>query len=201
MTTQLKADIKTILEVISFIFIWVAISNIANNLSWVSYLIASIGAAVIIYNSYFKRYRKDVFLFPTLNDEYSKMTFITFGILIILFSAFGRFLFNSNLYYSILGFAFGAGVILFGIFQSPKGWISVEKCILSLYGVKDKIDTRQLKDITLSNDKIVLTNIYGEHTVSFNLKLNPKMAKSTKKFLEEKLQNEVQIIDNVFVEE
>ena len=137
-------------------------------------------------------------MFPTLNDESSRMTCITFGIIIFLLAVLGYFVFDASLIRAAIGVAIAVLVILFGIYKSPEGWITIEKTNLNIYGLQERIDTRQLKEITIKNDKIVLTNIYGGNANSYNLKLNPIVSQTIKKFLEEKLQeNKIQVIDQV----
>jgi hypothetical protein len=110
----------------------------------------------------------------------------------------GYFVFGSNALHIVIGMSIATLVILFGVFESPKGWISIEKNKLNIYGVKERIDTRQLREVILKNDKISLINIYGESVNSYNLKLNPTVSYNIKKFLEEKLQgNAIEVIDQV----
>ncbi len=197
MTKQLKEDFKTIIEILLVALTIYCTSRIfffqlGNSL----FFIFLIGVSV--WKGYFFKYRKDVVLFPTLNDEAFKMTFISFGVLILMFFVIDYFVFTPNIYLIFMGFGFGGLVFSFGFSQSPKGWIKIDNNSLKLYGIKDSIDIRQLKSITLAADKITLTNIYDENKNSFQLKLDLSSVQKIKTFLSEKLpNNEVLIVDNV----
>jgi hypothetical protein len=195
MTSQLKNDIKTILEVLTFIIISLSISFIP---PWIAYILFALWIGRLIYTRYYIRTNQNIIAFPTLNDEYAKMTPITFSIIILVLSIIGYFVFKSNLYNAIIGIVIGVAVFLFGFFESQKGWMSIDNNTLKIYGVQENIDTRQLKEITLKNDRIILTNIYGENKNSNQLNLNPSISFNIKKFLTEKLHNSaILIIDSV----
>ncbi|WP_259070070.1 hypothetical protein HDF24_24505 [Mucilaginibacter sp. X4EP1] len=197
MTKQLKEDIKTIIQILSYLLIIYITSLIFFfQLINIIFFILIIGARV--WSGYFIKYRKDVVLFPTLNDEASKMTFISFGVLILMFFGVDYFVFTPNIYLIFIGFGFGGLVFLFGFFESSKGWIKINNNSLRLYGIKDNIDIRQLKIITLAANKITLTSIYDENKNSFQLKLDPFAAQKIKTFLSQNLLNKgVLIVDNV----
>jgi hypothetical protein len=196
MTQQLKNDIKTIIEVLIFIILLIAISTSRDE--WISNIIIVLVISLIIYNGYYKRTNKNLMVFPTQNDNSVKMAPISFGIVICIFSVVGYFAFSLTIYKVLALFVIGIAVCLFGFFELPQGWVSIENNVLKLYGIGESIDTRQLKEIVLKNDKIILTDVYGENQNSYNLNLNPLIANKIKKFLEERLCNkEVSIIDNV----
>jgi hypothetical protein len=197
MTVQFKKDLRTIIEVAAYILISVVVST--NKWVLISFIVLC--ASVKIYYSYFKKYDDKTVLFPTLNDESSKMAAISYGFVLILFSVIGYYVFSLTIYFLIAGSVLGILVFLFGFFASPKGWISVEKNSLKIYGLSEKIDTRQLKEITLKNDKITFTNIYGEDNNSFNLKLNSLTAEKIKSFLTERLSNDEILINDLVVDE
>ena len=199
MTPQLKKDINTIFEVLAFGIIWMGLAAFYSNLpGWVAVVLIAIGVGHSIYTRYRKITNADIILFPTLNDESARTGFITFGILILIFAALVYFVFNIKLLLAGIGIVAGTAFILFGRFDLPKGWLSVENNNLKLYGVSENIDTRQLKEIMLKNDEIRLTNIYGENKYSRLLKLTPVISERIKLFLEEKLHNgEITVIDNV----
>jgi len=198
MTSQVKKDIKTIIEVITSILSSIVIVSIYDKFPWVAALFVAIACGRFIYEKYLKRKRKDMVLFPTLNDESEKMIPIAIGVIIAAFSVIGYFAFDFKIYGSLIGVAIGIGSFLLGFFQSPNGWLSVNDHFLKIYGIPGEIDTRLLKEITLKNDKITLTNIYGENKNAFNLKLDRSVAARIKHFLEERMpKNEILIIDNV----
>jgi hypothetical protein len=194
MIKRYKEDIKTIIQVLLSITVYFSLSQV----SWISWLFSTLFIAMLVYNGYFVKYRKDTILFPTLNDESSKMTFISFGVLIFFLTLTGYFAFRHEIKVLIAGFAFGAILFSFGLFLSPKGWLEIKGNLLKVHGIIGETDTRQLQTITLENNKITLTNIYGENKNSFQLKLDPSSSAKIKAFLSEKLLNkEVLVVDNV----
>jgi len=96
MTQQLKNDIRTIIEVSSYL-LGMSIMNIAaSSNSYIAYFFFAISIVSVLYRFYEKiQYRRgkrpDMIRFPTQNDDYSKMTFVTIGILILAFSFIGFF--------------------------------------------------------------------------------------------------------------
>ncbi len=198
MTIQLKNDIRTIIEVLTFLIISFSLTEVYNNYPLIggAFFIACIGAT--IYKSYFLRFRTDTILFSTLNDDSSKMAYITFGIIILFFAVVGYFAFDLNIYQAIIVATIGVAVSLFGCFKSPRGWLTIENNSLKICGVEDTIDVRQLKEVILANDRITLVNIYGEHKNSTLLKLNPAASATIKNFIDTKLnKSQIQVIDNV----
>jgi len=198
MTVQLKSDIKTIVEVLAFIIISFSLTMVYNDYPWIgaTFFVAGIGAT--IYKSYFLRLRTDTIMFPTVNDNSSKMIYVTIGVILLFFSLVGYLGINMNIYKLLIGISLALVVSLFGFFESPKGWLTIQNSILKIYGVAGVTDIRQLKEIILANDRITLVNIYGEHKNSTLLKLNPAASGTIKNFIETKLdKSEIQVIDNV----
>lgn len=139
------------------------------------------------YNLYSKiQYRNekaDYVFFPTLNDQYSKTTSITLGLIVliitIVFSAWTK-TFN---HYAIVGFATGLLVFFNGIFDLPKGKIKIEGNTINISGLQTAIDQRQLKEIDISTDQLILTNIYGEIQRVNNLTIDLKSAELINKYI------------------
>jgi hypothetical protein len=85
-----------------------------------------------------------------------------------------------------------------GFNGKPDGWLSIEGITLKICGIGEKFDVRQLKEIILQKEKIILTNIYGESKYSFELNLDYQSSEKLKTFLEEKLQTTgVSVINSV----
>jgi len=163
MTNQLKNDIKTIFEVLAFIIIYMFVGMFSSEHEWIYSALLALSVGYGIYIRYYKRTNKNLMVFPTLNDNSFKMAPISFGLVICIFSVVGYFGFSVTIYKVLVLFAIGTAIFLFGFFELPKGWVSIENNALKIYGIKEGIDTRQLKEITIKNDKIILTNIYGEN--------------------------------------
>lgn len=200
MTIQIKKDIRTIVEILAYLIVSFSIGNIYYTYPWLGWTLFAIGVGSVVYRNYFMRYRSDTILFPTQNDDAGKMSYLAFGIMVIFFAGVAYFAFNVGIYRMVIGLTIGIGVILFGLFQSPKGWLVVKNNLLEIYGITGTTDIRQLKEIALHNDKIILTNIYDEHTSSTLLRLDPPASGHIKIFLEKTLgQNKILVIDNVTV--
>lgn len=187
MTDQLKKDIRIIIEVLLFLIVWFGIGNIYNYVPWAGYAFLAIGAGAIIYRSYFFRYRKDAVLFPTQNDDSSKMLYVALGIMVLFCAIVGYFVANANFYKVVVVLAIGVAIILFGVFESPKGWLVIKDNTVRIYRVDGIIDIRQIKEIALHSDRIILITIRNEQKLSTPLKLTPAAVQSIKAFLESKI--------------
>ena len=192
MTSQLKADIKTIIEVSTYLLLLLAISSVSNG--YLAACLVSINIASFFYYRFFRKGKASVFNFPTQNDSSSQMFPISLGVLLVFGSVIGFFALDLNLYGCHIVAINGVISCFIGFNGKPDGWISIEDTTMRIWGINEPFDIRQLKEIDLRNDKITLTNIYGESKYSFGLNLDHEYAEKLKQFLEEKL-NKV----NVFV--
>jgi hypothetical protein len=195
MIKQYRNDIRTIVEILTCLAFYAFFR--LNQWLVIGWFILAIGR--FSYRYYYRKVNKtDIITFKTLNDDYSKMTFITIGILILIFSGIGFFALSMELNYLIIGLAISVITFLLGYFKPPLGWLLIENNALKIYGVQGEIDSRQLKEIILKNDQIILTNIYGEHKNSNLLNLNPIIAENIKSYINEKLNNsEVSVVNDV----
>ncbi len=202
MIKRYKDDIKTIIEVLIIILINFSFSFIHNTLLNSIFLL--IWVVIGVYNindkiQYRLGNRPNTIRFPTLNDNFTQTTTVTLGCFMISISIIGNFISHFNILYVIIGLATGIIVFLNGFFYLPNGWLSIENSTIGIYGIKEKIDSRQLKQIELQNNQVILTNIYGEHKVSTLLNLNPLTAENLRKYIEQKLHNNnsFEVINNV----
>jgi hypothetical protein len=195
-----KDDIKTIIEVLTFGLIYLVISTI--QIPILSYLSLGIWICFLAYNLYFKiEYRKGKsthVLFPTQNDQYSKTTSITLGLIVFVLSIID-ILWTKIFYgYAIIGLPLGLIIFLNGIFDLPKGKIKIEGNTITISGLKTIFDQRQLKEINILKEHIILTSIYNEKQRVNNLTIDTKSAELIKNYiLDNKNNNELTIINSV----
>ena len=193
-----KDDIKTIIEVLTFGLIYMSISTIDNPI--VSYIFLGLWIAYWTYNLYSKfQYRKgkaDYILFPTQNDQYSKTTSITLGLIIFALSIIAIVWTKSFNHYGIIGITIGLLVFLNGLFDLPKGIMKVETNVLSISGLKNKIDIRQLKEINIYKERMLLTNLYDEIQRVDNLAIDPVSSKLIDNYIS-KNNIDLKIVNNV----
>ena len=185
MTSQLKADIKTIIELSSYMLLTLAICLLFNK--YLIAFLALLNIASFFYYRFFRKGKASVFNFPTQNDSSSQMFPISLGVLLVFGSVTGYFAMDLNIYGCLIVGIIGAISCFIGFNGKPDGWISIEDATLRIWGINEHFDVRQLKEIGLRNDKITLTNIYGENKYSFGLNLDHEYAEKLKQFLEEKL--------------
>lgn len=156
----------------------------------VSYIFTGLGIINWSYNLYTKfQYRKgkaDYILFPTQNDQYSKTTSITLGLIILTLSVAAIILTKSDYHYEIVGITIGLLVFLNGIFDLPKGVMKVEGNDLTISGLRNKIDIRQLKEINIYKERMILTNISNEIERVENLAISPDSAQLIERYISEK---------------
>ncbi|HTD98841.1 MAG TPA: hypothetical protein VK668_06120 [Mucilaginibacter sp.] len=198
---QRKSNIRTIFEVLTYLLIYFSISFIDNPL--ISIFSLGLWVAFWIYNLYKKvQYRNgiklNIVIFPTLNDDYSKMTSITLGIMIIAGSLIGYFAFSILILYCIIGSTVGIIIFLNGVLDLPKGWIIIENNLFRINSIEEEIDLKLLKEIIVKNDQITLTNQLGEHKNVNLLNLDSASGENIKRYITERLNhNTISIINNV----
>ncbi|WP_426671070.1 hypothetical protein ACPPVU_07520 [Mucilaginibacter sp. McL0603] len=206
MNDQLKKDIRTIIEVSTYLLACFTIGFIYDIFS---YLFLLIWVGLIFYRineriQYRRGKRADIIWVPTLNDNSSMMTYVSAGILLFAFSLIGCFAFNIKIMYAILGFVTGIVAILIGIINTPTGWIKLDQNLLSAFNFDDqekfdekKIDIRQIKEIVLRNDTISFINIYDERKKTTLLNLDPSSAEELKEFFSKNLPEKIAYINEV----
>lgn len=195
-----KNDIKTIVEVLSLFVIFLSISAFDNPL--VTYLFLAVWVVYLIYSLISKiRYRKGkskYILFPTLNDQYSKVTSLTLGIICLILSIVAIIWTKSYIHYGITGIAISLLVFLNGVFDLPKGWMQVDQNELSLSGLENIIDVRQLKEINIYKERIILTNVYDEIKRVESLNIDANSARQIENYISKHANNlSIQITNNV----
>jgi hypothetical protein len=188
-----KYEIKTIIEVLTFGLIFISISTIDNPI--VSLIFLGLWIAYLTYNLYSKfQYRLgkvEYIRFPTQNDQYSKTTSITLGLTIIVLSLIALFWQKSFNYIGIIGITIGLLVFLNGLFDLPKGMMKVDANELSITGLKNKIDIRQLKEIKIYKERLILTNVYDEIERIDNLAIDTDSAQLIDRYISELKNNNV----------
>jgi hypothetical protein len=180
-----KNDIKTIIEVLTLGLIFMSMSTINN--PFVSYLFLGLWIVYWTYKLYSKfQYRNgkaDYILFPTQNDQYFKTTSILLGLFIFTFSIVAIVWTKSFNHYEIIGITIGLLVFLNGLFDLPKGMMKVQANELNISGLKNKIDIRQLREISIYKDRMLFTNIYNEIQRVDNLDLDADTAKLIDRYI------------------
>lgn len=159
----------------------------------VSYIFLGLWIVFWTYNLYvkiqFKNRKSDYILFPTQNDQYSKMTSITLGVAAFTLTIAGIVWTKSFNHFGLIGITIGLLVFFNGIFDLPKGMMKVETNELSISGLKNKIDIRQLKEIKIYKERMILINIYDEIQRVNNLAINPYSAQLIDNYISENKNN------------
>ena len=160
---------------------------------WIGYL---------IYNLYSKfQYRKgnaNYILFPTVNDQYSKVTSVILGLIVCVLSVVAIVWTDNFRHYAALGILVGMLVFCNGIFDLPKGMLKIEGNEMNIAGLDGKIDIRQVKELNIYNDRIVITNIYNENQRLGNLEIDVVSAQRIDNYiLNNKKENDLKTINNV----
>ncbi|QNR85406.1 hypothetical protein H9N25_02675 [Pedobacter riviphilus] len=173
---ELKDDLRTIIDVITFGLLYLSFSIIDYPI--LSYIFLGLWTAYWTWNIYSKiQYRKgkaQYILIPTINDDYSKMTsiilgFILFSLAIILW-LWKPEIFNLELILLIVG------LLLFinGLLDLPKGKIELQENFLSITGFKGKINVKDIKSLEIMTNKIILVDNTAKTTRfdNFNIDIN-----------------------------
>jgi hypothetical protein len=177
-----------------------SISTIDNPIISITFLVLWI--SYLLYNLYSKfQYRKgkvNYILFPTVNDQYSKLTSIILGLLICVLSITGIFWTDEFKLYGAVGILVGLLMFCNGIFDLPKGILKIEGNEMSIAGADGKIDIRQVKELNIYNDRIIVTNIYNESQRLGNLEIDVVSAQLINNYiLNNKKENDLKTINNV----
>lgn len=195
-----KDKLKTIFELLSFGLIYMCIATTDNPI--VSYTFLGLWIVFWTYNLYWKiQYRKGLsnyILIPTQNDQYSKTTSIALGLIVSAMCIAGIIWTKTFNHYGFIGIAIGLLVFFNGIFDLPKGVIKIETNELSISGLESKIDMRQLNEIKIYKERIILTYINKEIQRVDNLDIDPDSAKRIDEYISEMKNNiEFKITNNV----
>lgn len=195
-----KNDLKTILEVLLFLVIYFSFSALKSPII----TIAVFGLAIVYwsYNLYTKlQYRKgnaDYMLIPTVNDQYSKITSIVLGLAACALSISAIVWKHEYRIYGSIGIAVGLLILLNGIFDLPKGRLKIDGNILTLTGIDEKVDIRQLSEINIYSNKLVITNMYSESQRLDNLNLDAVSAQRIENYIiDNKKGSTLKVINNV----
>lgn len=195
-----KDDIKTILQAVMFGIIYLSISTINNPI--VSILFLGLWIGYLLYSLYSKfLYRKgkvNYILFPTVNDQYSKITSVILGLIICALSIAGVIWTESFKLYGGAGVLVGVLMFCNGIFDLPKGMLEIKGNYMNIAGANEKIDIRQIKEVSIYKDRIVVTNIYNENQRFGNLEIDEISAKNSIDYImRNSKENDLKILNNV----
>lgn len=195
---KLKDDLKTIIEIITFGTLYLSFSNIDNPI--LSYIFLSLWTAYWMWNIYLKiQYRKgkeSYLLVPTVNDDYSKMTSITLGAILVFLTSILAFWKPEIFGYNIIMFVVGMILFINGILDLPKGKIEIDGNILSITGLIDKINVEDIQSLEIMTNKIILVNNTSKITRLDNFNIDAKVANTIEKYLATNAINKDFVIKN-----
>ena len=198
--SKYKDDIKTILQLLTYGIVCLIITTIDNPIVPIVFLGHWVG--FLIYNLYSKfQYRKgnvNYILFPTANDQYSKITSIILGPIICSLGIAGMIWTEDFSLYGAVGILIGVLIFCNGIFDLPKGMMEIEGYEMNLTGVERKIDICQVEEVRIYKDHIVVTNIYNENQRYGNLEIDAYSAKYIADYISiNKKENDLKTINKV----
>lgn len=156
----------------------------------------------LIYNLYSKlQYRKgnaNYILFPTINDQFFKITSLTLGLIICALSVVAIVCIPDIGLYGAFGILVGVLVFFNGIIDLPNGMMKIDGNEMNIAGVDGKIDIRQIKEVSIYKDRIVVTNIYNENQRLGNLEIDIVSAEHINNYiLNNKGGSDLKTINNV----
>ena len=154
----LKDDVKTIIGLVTSGLIYAGFMFIDSPL--ISYFFLFLWILFWATNIYGKiRYRQGraaYILVSTVNDEYSKLTSIILGVILIILVSFFQFWTGDLAPVKVLMFVTGLLILVNGILDLPKGRIEIKGTFLSISGLANKIELKDLKTLEITGKKIVL---------------------------------------------
>ena len=180
-----KDDIKSIIEVLTYILVIICFGIIDNPIF--TFISIVIWVVVLVYSLYSKiQYRNgstNCFLFRTKNDSYSTTTSITLGIIILALSVAWFIWVKSINIYGIIGLAIGLLVFLNGLYDLPLGRMQIENNELIISDLESKLDIRQIKEIIIKKDQLILVNHNEEKQRINNLEIDAESASQMKNYI------------------
>ncbi|MEL6558451.1 MAG: hypothetical protein AAFQ94_09720 [Bacteroidota bacterium] len=170
-------DIKSILQVIGYIGFYFLISiednpllTIISGICWVAFLVYHI-IDKIRYKAH--KYQNEI-RFPTRNDNFLRMTSLTLGGLITVSFSISLILTMDTSLFSI--FFLISGILIFanGLIDTPKGKLKLNSEELTLHGIKNKSEIRDIESISIKDNQILINASDGSKVIQGNLQLNEK---------------------------
>lgn len=173
-----KEDLKTIFEVAFFIMCYMAFAVIRiPALSYISLGILIVYWVVDLYsNIQYRRGTANYIHFPTMNDAFSKFSLILIGIIILSLNILSIVQPNRFSDYAIPGIIAGFAVLLKGIISLPNGHLKISEGRIAVSHLRKTIEQRDLKEIHISKEQLLLVPIQGEIKRIPNLDLDSKSA-------------------------
>lgn len=195
-----KNEIKTIFQILIFGFIYLSVSN-SNNLIF-STVFLLLWICSLIYNLYlrfqYKKGKADYIHFPTVNDSYTKITSITLGLIFFFLSISLVVWVIDFRFYGEIGLLVSSLIFCEGVFDLPNGKLRIEGFKMSISGINEKIDIRQVKEIIIFKDRIDVMNIYNEKKRLEYLEIDETFAIIISNYLFQKcIEQDLKIINNV----
>ena len=198
MLKKYKSDLKTIIELLVYLGAGLLCPSFFRNYPWIQAIFVSLAVGRFLYWYYVRKTnKKDMVTYPTQSEEFSKMTYFSFGILLGVFGTVYYIAYDLRLLYLNILYALAAILLVLGSFKPPAGWLSISDNSVKLYGVSGQIDARLIKEIILKNDKIILIDIFDEIKSNTLLKLDVKTAGDIITFVNEKLAQPITIKNEV----
>lgn len=128
-------------------------------------------------------------LLATKRYGHIKTTSITLGLIIFILSIVAIIWTKLDNQYEIFGIIIGLLVFLNGLCDLPKGVMKIENNFLSVSGLKNKIDIRQIKGIKIYKERMILTNIDNKTERVDNLAISQESAQLIESYISEKGNN------------
>lgn len=180
-----KATLNTVLPL--FIFAIVYLGNFTDNNWIVSTALVALWIGYLVYNLHSKyQYRKGnvkYVRFPTGNDQYYKIASIVLGLFICVLSIACIVWTDDFKLHGAAGTLIGLLVMFNGVLDVPKGMMTIDGNKMKITGIDETIDIRQVKEIGIYSDRIVVTNIYDEHQMLRNLAIDTASARKIEKYV------------------
>ncbi len=182
---EYKDDIKTIIKVLAYCYIFLAVGTIKNPIFWWVCLIYWTGDELysVFKKIQYKKGKENYLLFPTENDDNHRTTQIVLG-LIMSAAMIGMAIWTNDFDWSlIILMTIASLTVINGIINVPRGCLNIENNVLKLTGLKQDIDIRQIETISIKNTSIELTNIYKETTVCRYFAIDEQYAHKIEQYL------------------
>ena len=173
-----KEDKKTIYEIVIFIIAYGVILWINRpiiSFSFLALIISSWSFNIYSKNQY-KKGNSKYLLFPADNDKYFRNSSIILGLSLLIVAIIAALVTKNFNHIKIVGIVTSVIVVFNGLFDLPKGTISIESNFIDITGLRDEVDLNKLLQIEILSTKIILTDVNNQTTELDNFNIDENSA-------------------------
>ena len=139
----------------------------------------------------------DHVVFPTVNDSYTKITTLVFGILTMV-AAMGYGFYTDHYGLHVAGLCLlGAIIFVNGLYDLPNGELEIKNGFFSFYGLDNKIALKDVATVEIYSGKIVVLTHGQEKLMANNFAIDEKHAALLKAYIVDQTNGQTTVSDHL----